>query len=199
MDSARAATQTEESENRTSRRRFMVGALASGGALVAVEAQVAAPSVALAGPAAQAQPSEAGTAARFSITIDGYEIAAFSELAGIVTEAQPVDYLEANDKEVVYKKLPGKTKPPTIILKRGRTTDMTLWAWYEMVRSGEMVSARKAVSLVMYNVDGKPVARYFLEHAWPAKVEIGALRAGSSEVSYETVHLVCERMQRVAV
>ena len=26
------------------------------------------------------------------------------------------------------------------------------------------------------NVEGKPVARYHLEHAWPAKIEIGALK-----------------------
>ena len=50
----------------------------------------------------------------------------------------------------------------------------------------------------MYNVDGKPVARYHLEHAWPAKIEIGALKAGASEVLMETVTMVCEHIQRVA-
>ena len=39
------------------------------------------------------QPHDALTAARFSITIDGYEIASFSELQGITTEVEPVDFL----------------------------------------------------------------------------------------------------------
>jgi phage tail-like protein len=144
------------------------------------------------------QPNDALTAARFSITIDGYEIASFSELSGITTEVEAVDFLESSDKEVVFKKLPGKRKPPTIVLKRGKNSSMELWAWHEAVLLGDIVAARKSCSLVMYNYDGKPVARYHMEHAWPAKLEIGALKAGASEVLMETVTIVCENIQRVA-
>jgi phage tail-like protein len=144
------------------------------------------------------QPNDALTAARFSITIDGYEIASFSELQGITTEVEAVDFLESTDKEVVFKKLPGKRKPPTIVLKRGKNTSMELWAWHEAVLNGNIVAARKSCSLVMYNYDGAPVARYHLEHAWPAKLEVGALKAGASEVLMETVTIVCEHIQRVS-
>jgi phage tail-like protein len=51
----------------------------------------------------------------------------------------------------------------------------------------------------MYQADGKPVARYHLEMAWPSKIEIGALKAGASEVLMETVTIVAEHIQRVAV
>lgn len=144
------------------------------------------------------QPNDALTAARFSVTIDGYEIASFSELAGITTEVKPVDFLESTDKEVIFKKLPGQRTPPTIVLKRGKNAGMELWAWHEAVLNGDIVAARKSASLVMYNTDGKPVARYHMEHAWPAKIEIGALKAGASEVLMETVTIVCESLQRVA-
>ena len=141
---------------------------------------------------------DAITAARFSITIDGYEIASFSELQGITTSVDVVDYLSSSDKEVIFKKLPGKQAPPTVTLKRGKTNDMSLWSWHETVLLGNMAAARKSCSLVMYNVDGKPVARYHLMHAWPSKIEIGALKAGASEVLMETVQIVCEHIQRVA-
>jgi len=144
------------------------------------------------------QPNDALTAARFSITIDGYEIASFSELAGITTEVEPVDFLESSDKEIIFKKLPGKAKPPTVTLKRGKNSGMELWAWHEAVLMGDIVAARKSCSLVMYNYDGKPVARYHMLHAWPSKLEIGALKAGASEVLMETVTIVCEHLQRVA-
>src|ERR671931_516918 len=62
---------------------------------------------------------DAITAARFSIVIDGYQIASFSELVGITTEVEPVELLESTDKEVLLKKLPGKRKPPTLALKPG--------------------------------------------------------------------------------
>ncbi|MFI9381341.1 MULTISPECIES: phage tail protein [unclassified Kutzneria] len=144
------------------------------------------------------QPSDALTAARFSITIDGYEIASFAELLGITTEVEAVELMESTDKAVVLKKLPGKTKPPTLVLKRGKNSSMELWAWHEAVLNGDIVAARKSCSLVMYSTDGKPVARYHLEHAWPSKLEIGGLKAGASEVLMETVTLVCEHIQRVA-
>ncbi len=146
----------------------------------------------------QGQPNDAITAARFSLTIDGVEIAQFSELQGITTEVEPVELMESTDKEIVLKKLPGKTKPATIILKRGKNSSMELWAWHEAVLMGNIVAARKSCSLIMYNTDGKPVARYHMEHAWPAKIEIGALKAGASEVLMETVTIVCESLQRVA-
>ncbi len=144
------------------------------------------------------QPNDALTAARFSITIDGYEIASFSELQGITTEVEPVDFLESTDKEVVFKKLPGKRKPPTIVLKRGKNSSMELWAWHEAVLQGNIVAARKSCSLIMYNYDGAPVARYHLEHAWPSKLEVGSLKAGASEVLMEKVTIVCESIQRVS-
>ncbi len=141
---------------------------------------------------------DAITAARFSITIDGYEIASFSELQGITTSVEVVDQMESSDKEIILKKLPGKRNPPTIVLKRGKNTSMELWTWHEAVLGGDMMTARRSCSLVMYAADGKPVARYHMEHAWPAKIEIGALKAGASEVLMETVTLVCEHIQRVA-
>jgi hypothetical protein len=50
----------------------------------------------------------------------------------------------------------------------------------------DWTAARKSASLVMYDTSGSPVARYHLENAWPAKVEIGGLRADASEVLMET-------------
>jgi phage tail-like protein len=143
-------------------------------------------------------PGDAITAARFSIVIDGYQIASFSELIGISTEVEPVELLESTKKEVMLKKLPGKKKPPTLTLKRGKNQSMELWLWHEAVLMGDIVAARKSCSLVMYSTDGTPVARYHLEMAWPSKLEVGGLKAGASEVLYETVTIVCEHIQRVA-
>jgi phage tail-like protein len=106
--------------------------------------------------------------------------------------------MESTEKEVLLKKLPGKRKPPTITLKRGKNQSMELWLWHEAVLMGDILAARKSCSLVMYATDGTPVARYYLSDAWPSKLSIGALKAGASEVLMETVTLVCEHIQRVA-
>ncbi|HKA69805.1 MAG TPA: phage tail protein [Actinomycetes bacterium] len=142
--------------------------------------------------------ADALSAARFSITIDGYEIASFAELAGITTEVKPEDFLEAPNQEVFVKRIPGTRIPPTITLRRGMSRNTELWAWHETVIKGDIAAARKGASLSMFNAEGKPVARFWLENAWPSKIEIAGLKAGATEVLTETVTITCEDLQRVA-
>ena len=77
------------------------------------------------------------------------------------------------------------------------TSDLELAAWHELAMN-DWSAARKNASLVMYDATGTPVARYRLENAWPAKLEIGSLKAGASSILLETVTLVCDHLQRVA-
>src|SRR5688500_7021138 len=48
------------------------------------------------------------TANRFVVTIDGYEIASFQELAGITAEVEPSEYWEGSGGDVRVNKLVGK-------------------------------------------------------------------------------------------
>ena len=121
---------------------------------------------------------DARAAARFSLTIDGVEIGSFSELAAI-SQGDPV-----------------KRQPPTLTFKRAQTTDLRLSAWHQSVVDG-LPAARKSSTLVMYAAEGTPVARYHLESAWPAKIEIGGLKAGASEVLIETVTVTLDELQRL--
>jgi phage tail-like protein len=135
---------------------------------------------------------DAITAARFSLTIDGVEIAQFSELVGITSDAESDDLAG-----LVLKKLPGKRNPPTVTLRRGLTTDMQISTWHDTAVEGRTREARKNAALVMYDTAGEPVARYHLENAWPSKLEVNSLKAGASDL-FETVTLTCDRTQRVA-
>jgi phage tail-like protein len=143
--------------------------------------------------------SQAITASRFSITVDGYEIASFSELQGIKTELKTTEFVESGDNGLVQMNIPATPVLASIVLKRAQTTDPQMWAWHEAARFGQMGAARKSCSLVMYDAANEPVARYHLENAWPSKIELGALRAGSGDVLSETVTIVCDHLQRAAL
>ncbi len=143
------------------------------------------------------KPTDVITANRYSITIDGYEIASFAELSGIVSEIEPADSWETSGDQVQLNKLPGKFKAPTVTLKRGLNGSLELWAWHEAVRQGAMATARRSCSLTMYNSEGKPVAKFWLEKAWPSKMELAGLKAGASEALVETVTLTAENIQRI--
>jgi phage tail-like protein len=135
------------------------------------------------------------TVARFSIVVDGVELAAFSGLEGITTEIEASVAIQSGVKQPIGATI-GTPKLPMVELERGLTADMRLSAWHESARQSDPES-RKSCSLVMYNVDGKPVARYHMENAWPAKIEIGALKAGATEVLMERATFVCEELRRV--
>jgi phage tail-like protein len=45
---------------------------------------------------------------------------------------------------------------------------------------------------VMYDAGGRPAARYYLENAWPSKLELGGLEAGKNEVAVEGITLCHE-------
>ncbi len=143
------------------------------------------------------KPKDVITANRFTITIDGYEIASFQELAGIVAEVEPSEYWEVGEDSVQVNRLPGKIKPPSVTLKRGMTGSVEIWAWHEAIRTGAMAAARRSCSLTMFNSEGKPVAKFWLEKAWPSKVELSGLSAGASEALMESVTLTMEYIQRV--
>lgn len=130
--------------------------------------------------------------ARYSITVDGVEVAQFPELVAITSEAEPEDLAGK-----VLKKIPGKRNPPTVTLRRGLTADMQLSAWHEQVVEHKVHEARKDAELVMYATDGSPVARYHLENAWPSKLEVGARQAGAGDVLMETIVVQCDRIRRV--
>ncbi|GAB3974984.1 phage tail protein [Plantactinospora veratri] len=145
-----------------------------------------------------APPENVLSATRYSIQVDGVEIAAFSELSGISSEVSVAEQSAPTGREGGTKRLPGRARPATLVLKRGKNSSLELWNWHAQVLDGDVAAVRNAF-LQMYAADGRSVARYHLENAWPSKLEIGALKAGPGEVLTETVTIVCDRLQRVAV
>lgn len=130
--------------------------------------------------------------ARFGLIIDGYEIASFSDLVAVTSQVD-IPGSAGSAKAAVE-----PTSAPTVTLRRGLTSGLELWAWHQTVQEGNLAVAQKSVSLVMYGTDGTIVAKFWLANAWPSGIALSALKAGSSEILYETVTLACESIQRLA-
>jgi len=145
------------------------------------------------------------TAARFSITIDGYEIASFSELQGITTEIKTVEYVEGRDDPVrflsQFASLPTATNLRTTYLLRlvrrsGSGGNLSSW---QSLGATNSPAGRKNCVLAVNDSQGKPVARYYLENAWPQKIQVipGFAAQGGTAVAMETVTIACERISLV--
>ena len=138
------------------------------------------------------------SASTFVIQVDGIQVATFSELSGINTEVESVEYIATGPEGIVHTKQYGKTKPPTVTLKRGLDTQTYMWSWHQAVLQGEP-TARKTCSLQLFAAatsprSGQPIITYILENAWPSKLDISGMKAGASELVTETVVLHCDQI-----
>jgi phage tail-like protein len=143
--------------------------------------------------------SEMLTSALFKLEAEGKSVG-FSELAGIVSEVEQAEYMEAGAAGATFSRHFGKTKPPTVTLKRAMSTgDDTswVWAWHQMARQAAPM-AYKDCTLKLYaagdDPNGPGKMAYLLVNAWPTKVEIAGMKAGSTEVVIQTLTLMCDEM-----
>ncbi|MFC8956501.1 phage tail protein [Streptomyces sp. NPDC057101] len=144
------------------------------------------------------------SAAAFKVSFAGNTEfdAYFSELSGITSEVEPVEYIAADSStgEPMMTKQFGKVKPPTVTLKRGVDGSATIFAWHELAR-GAIGAARLTGTLEILghkaaasDTERPTLATYYLHDAWPSKIEVGNLKAGASEIVIETVTFTCSKV-----
>jgi len=145
-----------------------------------------------------AAPESPISAAKFSLTVDGVNIAQFSELNGITTRIEPIEYRMSTDQGVKIVKIPGAASPEgEVKFKMAMGSNLAMNSWMEAAQAGKMTEARKSCSLVMFDAENKPVARFYLENAWPSKCVLSPMRAGGNDVLVQEWSLVYETIQRV--
>jgi len=126
----------------------------------------------------------------FQLQIDGIPLGAFSEASGLTAEGDSVDYREGTDRQNNVRKLVGLRKYSNITLKRGYTTDTSLWQWYTSAVNG--TPDRRNVTVVLMNESRQPVLRWHAENAWVNKIEGPSFKATGNEVAMESVEIVHE-------
>lgn len=123
---------------------------------------------------------------------------AFRECTGLGSQNEVVEYKASGQKgEYFVKKVPGRMTWNNITLKRGITDDMDMWKWRKTVEEGKIDDARKNGSIIMFNQQGDPIARWNFINAWPSKLTGPTANAGSNEVAIEEMEITHEGYERV--
>ena len=162
------------------------------GMVLGMVALVVGQTAAVAAPAEQAGPA---APIRFVLAVDGREQANFTEIVEIASEIEVSEYQANGSSGVTLGKSFGKQKPPAVVLRRPFTASTEIWSWQDLALKGNP-AARKSATLTMLNANGKNIATYQLENAWPSKIEIGAQRVDGSGPLSETVTLACDGLRR---
>jgi phage tail-like protein len=132
----------------------------------------------------------------FLVELDGVAGAVFSEVSGLDSTIEPVEYREGWENTTV-RKLPGKATYSNIVLKWGMTADMRLYDWYQQTVLGNV--QRRNGSIIVLDRRGKEVARWNFVNAWPTKYDIPDFNATGKDVAIETLELVHEGVERKLV
>jgi phage tail-like protein len=129
----------------------------------------------------------------FLVQIDGVTKAGFSEVGGLTTYSNVMEYREGSDNNHgvnTTRQLPGLMKYARIVLKRGFTKDASLWTWRQSVLQGH--TQRQSGSIALLDEGRNKVLSWSFHDGWPAKWEGPALNAKTSEVAIETLEIVHE-------
>jgi hypothetical protein len=122
-------------------------------------------------------------APRFSVAIDGDEIAAFSKMSGMHRGRTPS----------------GQARAPMFTLKESIKVTPHLLAWHEAVLRGGPAVAGKRCTLTAFSNGGQPGAKFSLRDAWPSQIVIAGFTHGSNAALVEEVTFTCRSFRRVSV
>ena len=136
-------------------------------------------------------------ATRYTVSVDGYEIASFNDLSAITVEVTPNANRSVSVDGLVIGKLTATVKPPIVTLKRGMSGGTELWTWYEAVQKGDLRNARKTAVLTVRNATNGTVAQYSLVNAWPVRLNVSGVNAATADTLYETLTLTADTIQRL--
>jgi phage tail-like protein len=129
----------------------------------------------------------------FKLEIEGITIAGFSEVTGLNSESNVIDYREG-DEPITPRKLPGLNKFANLTLKRGMSVDKQLYEWRKTAVDGDIT--RKNLSIVLQNEKKDEVARWNIFNAWISKMAVPDMKANANEIAIETVEITHEGVVR---
>lgn len=131
----------------------------------------------------------------FILEIEGLQAAGFSEVGGISSESDIIEYREGSEPARM-RKLPALFKFGNITLKRGFTQSRELWEWRKTTLDG--VTERKQGAIILLDEARAPQLRWEFSEGWVSKYEGPALKSTANESAIESIEIVVEDVVLVA-
>ena len=132
----------------------------------------------------------------FGLELSGVVQGYFTEVSGLGSENEVIEHKITKEGKEIVRKIPGRLKWGDITLKRGVTSTMDMWEWRKQVEDGNVDKARKSGTITMYDQEGKAVAKWEFERAWPSKLTGPSLKSDDNAVAVEEMTIVHEYIQR---
>ena len=120
--------------------------------------------------------------------------AGFSELQGINTEINVIEYRNGNSRVNEPIKISGLTRVGDVTLKRGLIGSLTLWEWFRDVSAGSSGATRNVVIQLLNEDRSDTVMTWKLVRARPVRHVSGPLNGSGTDLAIEELVLAYERL-----
>jgi phage tail-like protein len=131
---------------------------------------------------------------RFVFRVEGVgEIGAFTEVSGLSVDVEVEELKEGGENHFVHK-LPGRTRWPNLVLKRGITDSNALFEWFGLTSgmgfAGHQSKLdRREGAVVLLDSQGQPLRTWEFKGAFPVKWTGPTLAASSRDVAVEQLEI----------
>jgi phage tail-like protein len=135
--------------------------------------------------------NDPAAAFRFWVELDSIVEGVFTDCSGLNLERNVYEYREGGVNDHVHI-LPGRTKYPNLVLKRGFTLSHKLWEWYQ-VGLYDCVAKRVNFSILLYDCeqnDSRKIVKYWqVIDAFPVKWTGPDLKSDSNQIAIESIEI----------
>ena len=127
----------------------------------------------------------------FQVTVGSQGVMSFSEVSGLETEYDVIEYRAGDSKAFTKMKMPGLRKISDVTLKKGIFKgEKKLWTWLNSVKLNTIL--RETVTISLLDESGSPVQTWELTNAWPKKITVEGFKADGNTAAIETLILAHE-------
>ncbi len=119
----------------------------------------------------------------------------FSEVSGLDTETQIVEYRHGDGKEFAIQKMPGigglgnVTMKSGVFLSGGPYLD-----WYSRIQLNT-INKRQTIIIQLLDEEGRPIMTWTLHNAWPTKITSTDPESDGEETAIDTLEVAFERLE----
>jgi phage tail-like protein len=121
--------------------------------------------------------------------------AGFQEVTGLGAQLDIMAYPEGGQNDHVHQ-LPVRHSWGRITLKRGVTSDLSIWLWYQAGLS-QSLGARRDGVITLLSVDGLPTMAWMFRGGLAAKWDGPTFNANQSAIAIESIEIAHEGILQV--
>ena len=127
---------------------------------------------------------------QFSVKIGDAEFI-FSEVTGITSETQVIEYRGGNSPAYSTVKMPGIKKYSNVTFKKGMFKgDKNLWNNYNLIKMNTF--KREVIVINLLDETNAPVMTWNLQNAFPVKMTVPDMKSDANEVAVESMEVAHE-------